>query len=157
MDERFPTRRYIADCPLLQSFDIILLAIDLHRPFFHAEAFRIHGHCPASPLLRPHPTTAFAFASCSSPKFLAELSKHAAPFDPPRPRPPNRVGNVVLASRIRTRWPRGFVLLTSRYVGGSLALRLTPSSDGTRARRSPSARPALLITCRFLCDSAPFS
>ena len=27
MDERFPTRRHIADCPLLQSFDIILLAI----------------------------------------------------------------------------------------------------------------------------------
>jgi len=27
MDERFPTRRHIADCPLLQSFDIIVLAI----------------------------------------------------------------------------------------------------------------------------------
>ena len=29
----------------------------------------LHGHCPASPLLRPHPTTAFASATRSSPKF----------------------------------------------------------------------------------------
>ena len=36
MDERFPTRRHRADCPLLQSFDIIVLAIGLfviHVPF----------------------------------------------------------------------------------------------------------------------------
>ena len=29
----------------------------------------LHRHCPVSLLLRPHPTTAFAFANCSPPKF----------------------------------------------------------------------------------------
>ena len=37
MDERFPTRRHIADCPLLQSFDIIVLA--LHRKFTCVAAY----------------------------------------------------------------------------------------------------------------------
>ena len=37
MDERFPTRRHRADCPLLQSFDIIVLA--LHRKFTCVAAY----------------------------------------------------------------------------------------------------------------------
>ena len=43
-----------------------------------------HGHCPASPLLRPHPTTAFAFASCSSPKFLCRTFGKCRPLCPAR-------------------------------------------------------------------------
>ena len=64
--------------------------------FFHAEALRTparaslrdspsgdtHGRCPASPLLRPHPTTAFAFASCSSPKFLCRTFGKCRPLCP---------------------------------------------------------------------------
>ena len=37
MDERFPTRRHRADCPLLQSFDMIVLA--LHRKFTCVAAY----------------------------------------------------------------------------------------------------------------------
>src|SRR5574344_1043094 len=64
------------------------------------------------------------------------------------------------------------VWLTRLYVGSSLALRLTSSSDRTPAHRSRTtlrfvyvglrprsgfARPVLLIVCRFLYDLAPFS
>ena len=52
-------------------------------PFFHAEALRIHGHCPASPLLWPRPTTAFAFATCSPPEFPCRTFRTR---DPPMPR-----------------------------------------------------------------------
>ena len=45
--------------------------------------------------------------------------------------------------------------LTRLYVGGSLALRLTALSGRTPAHRSPSARSAILIVCRFLYDIAP--
>ena len=47
--------------------------------------------------------------------------------------------------------------LTRLYVGSSLALRLTSSSDRAPAHGSPFARPVLLIVCRFLYDLAPFS
>ena len=42
------------------------------------------------------------------PSSLAGLSKHAAPFAPPRPRSPNRIGHEVLTSHIETCWSRGF-------------------------------------------------
>ena len=45
--------------------------------------------------------------------------------------------------------------LTRLYVGGSLALRLVSLSGKTPAHRSPSARLAVLIVCRFLYDIAP--
>ena len=50
MDERFPTRRHIADCPLLQSFDIIILAICFASSLLHAEALRSTGITPRGPL-----------------------------------------------------------------------------------------------------------
>ena len=107
MDERFPTRRHIADCPLLQSFDIIVLAIWFASSLLHAEALRIHGHCPAralaggvavpaapslraialrriSPLLWPRPTPRFAFAIARPPKFLTELSRRVVLLCPAR-------------------------------------------------------------------------
>ena len=40
-----------------------------HRFATRCRSGDTHGHCPASPLLRPHPTTAFASATRSSPKF----------------------------------------------------------------------------------------
>ena len=45
----------------------------------------LHGRCPASPLLRPHPTTAFAFATRSPPKFPCrtfEARRHLCPAAP---------------------------------------------------------------------------
>ena len=45
----------------------------------------LHGRCPASPLLRPHPTTAFAFAIRSPPKFPCrtfEARRHLCPAAP---------------------------------------------------------------------------
>ena len=42
------------------------------------------------------------------PSSLAGLSKHAAPFAPPRPRSPNRIGHEVLTSHMETCWSRGF-------------------------------------------------
>ena len=45
--------------------------------------------------------------------------------------------------------------LTRLYVGSSLALRPIPLSGKTPAHRSPFARLAVLIVCRFLYDIAP--
>ena len=61
-----------------------------------------HGRCPASPLLRPHPTTALAYATGSSPKFPCRT------FEARRPRSPNRIGHEVLTSHMETCWSRGF-------------------------------------------------
>ena len=154
MDERFPTRRHIADCPLLQSFDIILLAICFASSLFHAEALRIHGHCPASPLLRPHPTTAFAFANCSPPKFPCRTFGKCRPLCPAASTLPEscQQGDVGFTST-ETLTTRKH--LTRLYVGSSLALRPIPLSGKTPAHRSPFARLAVLIVCRFLYDIAP--
>ena len=110
-------------------------------PFFHAEALRIHGHCPASPLLRPRPTTAFAFASCSSPKFPCRTFGKCRPLCPAAPTSPksNRQGDVGFThtETLTTRKD-----LTRLYVGSSLALRPIPLSGKTPAHRSPFARLA---------------
>ena len=44
----------------------------------------LHRHYPASPLLWPHPTPRFAFASARSPKFLSELSTRVPRLYPVR-------------------------------------------------------------------------
>ena len=44
----------------------------------------LHTHYPASPLLWPHPTPRFAFASARSPKFLSELSTRVPRLYPVR-------------------------------------------------------------------------
>lgn len=126
------------------------------RSLLHAEALRSTGIAPLPRyygLIRLLLSLALLAVLPSS---LAGLSKHAAPFAPPRPRSPNRFGREVLTSHIETCWSRG-IKLTRLYVGSSLALRLTSSSDRTPAHRSPFARPVLLIVCRFLYDLAPFS
>ena len=116
----------------------------------------LHGHCPASPLLRPHPTTAFAFANCSPPKFPCRTFGKCRPLCPAASTLPesSQQGDVGFTST-ETLTTRKH--LTRLYVGSSLALRPIPLSGKTPAHRSPFARLAVLIVCRFLYDLAPFS
>ena len=114
----------------------------------------LHGRCPASPLLRPHPTTALAYATGSSPKFPCrtfETRRLLCPAALTLPKSSRR-GDVGFTNTeaLTTRKH-----LTRLYVGSSLALRLVSLSGKTPAHRSPSARLAVLIVCRFLYDIAP--
>ena len=129
----------------------------------------LHGHCPASPLLRPHPTTALAYATGSSPKFPCrtfETRRLLCPAALTLPKSSRR-GDVGFTNTeaLTTRKH-----LTRLYVGSSLALRLVSLSGKTPAHRSRttlrfvyvglrprsgSARLAVLIVCRFLYDIAP--
>ena len=123
-------------------------------PFFSRRGPSLHGHCPASPLLRPHPTTAFAFANCSPPKFPCRTFGKCRPLCPAASTlpEPSRQGDVGFTST-ETLTTRKH--LTRLYVGSSLALRPIPLSGKTPAHRSPFARLAVLIVCRFLYDIAP--
>ena len=114
----------------------------------------LHGHCPASPLLRPHPTTAFAFANCSPPKFPCRTFGKCRPLCPAASTLPesSQQGDVGFTST-ETLTTRKH--LTRLYVGSSLTLRPIPLSGKTPAHRSPFARLAVLIVCRFLYDIAP--
>ena len=76
------------------------------RAFRGVRPSATHGRCPASPLLWPRPTTAFAFAIARPPKFLTELSRRVVllcPATPARPKPilAHGVGFAVRA-RVRT-------------------------------------------------------
>ena len=114
----------------------------------------LHGRCPASPLLRPHPTTAFASATRSSPKFPCRTFGTRRLLCPAALTLPksSRRGDVGFTN-IEALTTRKH--LTRLYVGSSLALRLISLSGKTPAHRSPSARLAVLIVCRFLYDIAP--
>ena len=126
----------------------------MHRPLFSRRGPSLHGHCPASPLLRPHPTTAFAFANCSPPKFPCRTFGKCRPLCPAASTLPesSQQGDVGFTST-ETLTTRKH--LTRLYVGSSLALRPIPLSGKTPAHRSPFARLAVLIVCRFLYDIAP--
>ena len=76
-------------------------------------------------------------------------------YTPPRPRVQNRFGRTASASQRQNCWPRG-MMVTRLYEEGSFALRLTSLSGRTPAHGSPHARPAVLITSRFVCDSCSF-
>ena len=91
--------------------------------------------------LRPHPTTAFAFASCSSPKFLCRTFGKCRPLCPAASTLPEscQQGDVGFTST-ETLTTRKH--LTRLYVGSSLALRPIPLSGKTPAHRSPFARLA---------------
>ena len=140
---------------------ICIVPFFTQRPFAPLLASRLafgsgdtHGHCPASPLLRPHPTTAFAFANCSPPKFPCrtfEARRHLCPAASTLPES-SQQGDVGFTST-ETLTTRKH--LTRLYVGSSLALRPIPLSGKTPAHRSPFARLAVLIVCRFLYDIAP--
>ena len=69
-------------------------------PFFHAEALRSTG---IAPLPRYYGLIRLLLSLtllAVLPSSLAGLSKHAAPFAPPRPHGPNRIGHEVLTSHI---------------------------------------------------------
>ena len=125
-----------------------------HRFATRCRSGDTHGHYPASPLLRPHPTTAFASATRSSPKFPCRTFGTRRLLCPAALTLPksSRRGDVGFTN-IEALTTRKH--LTRLYVGSSLALRLVSLSGKTPAHRSPSARLAVLIVCRFLYDIAP--
>ena len=97
---------------------------------------------------------ASAFASCSSPKFPCRTFGKCRPLCPAASTLPesSQQGDVGFTST-ETLTTRKH--LTRLYVGSSLALRPIPLSGKTPAHRSPFARLAVLIVCRFLYDIAP--
>ena len=81
---------------------------DLHRPFYTQRPFASTG---VAPLPRYYGLIRLLLSLtllAVLPSSLAGLSKHAAPFAPPRPRSPNRIGHEVLTSHMETCWSRGF-------------------------------------------------
>ena len=140
----------------------------------HAEALRIHGHCPASPLLRPHPTPRLAFATARSPKFLTELSRRVVllcPAAPARPKPIRAHGVGFTASELlaarnssnETLRRRFICIATHLFVRQDSRIRVAPLTACSALRAIPSLRSALtafggyvLITSRFVCDSCSF-
>ena len=85
----YSSRHLICIVPFFSPFD-------LHRPFFHAEALRSTG---VAPLPRYYGLIRLLLSLslfAVLPSSLAELSKHAATFAPPRPLTPksSRCGGV---------------------------------------------------------------
>ena len=155
LDKRFTARRIICGLPPLTALSGNTFLILMSFAFlFSRRGPSLHGHCPASPLLRPHPTTAFAFANCSPPKFPCRTFGKCRPLCPAASTLPesSQQGDVGFTST-ETLTTRKH--LTRLYVGSSLALRPIPLSGKTPAHRSPFARLAVLIVCRFLYDIAP--
>ena len=204
MDERFPTRRHIADVPYCSLSTLLFSPFDLHRPFYTQRPFASTG---IAPLLRYYGFVRLLLSLtllAVLPSSLAGLSKHAhplarpsgclrqgplrtfsspvhAPFAPPRPRSPNRIGHEVLTSHMETCWSRGFrVNETLRRKFTCVAAYFFVRQDSRTSVAHPLARPSgrlrrgslrksfaflrcifarpvLLIVCRFLYDLAPFS
>ena len=129
----------LLDSEVIQRVEIAESPVN--RAFRGVRPSATHGRCPASPLLRPHPTTAFAFANCSSPKFPCRTFGKCRPLCPAAPPSPksSRQGGVGFThtETLTTRKD-----LTRLYVGSSLALRPIPLSGKTPAHRSPFARLA---------------
>ena len=104
LDKRFAARRIICGLPPLTALSGNIFLILMSFAFlFHAEALRIHGHYPASPLLWPRPTPRFAFAIARPPKFLTELSRRVVllcPAAPARPKPIRALGVGFTASEL---------------------------------------------------------
>ena len=83
LDKRFAARRIICGLPPLTALSGNIFLILMSFAFlFSRRGPSLHGHCPASPLLRPHPTTAFASATRSSPKFPCRTFKARRPLCP---------------------------------------------------------------------------
>ena len=117
--------------PYCSLSTLLFSPFDLHRPFFTQRPFASTG---IAPLLRYYGFVRLLLSLtllAVLPSSLAGLSKHAhplarpsgclrqgplrtfgspvhAPFAPPRPRSPNRIGHEVLTSHIETCWSRGF-------------------------------------------------
>ena len=126
-----------------------------HRFATRCRSGDTHGHCPASPLLRPHPTTAFASATRSSPKFPCRTFGTRRLLCPAALTLPksSRRGDVGFTN-IEALTTRKH--LTRLYVGSSLALRLVSLSGKTPAHQSPSARLAVLTRLSTFALTANF-
>ena len=155
MDERFPTRRHIADCPLLQSFDIIVLAIRFASSLLHAEALRSTG-ITRFPATMASSNSSFRFRVCE----VSQVPARTFDTRPPALPRPLHMSYVVrrrtiLASSNRRDWPADRDLHKAS-THGSLALELMSSTDKTPAPQSPSARLIFLLTFRHLCEISSF-
>ena len=100
LDKRFAARRIICGLPPLTALSGNIFLILMSFAFlFHAEALRSTGIAPLPHyydlirLLLSLPLLAVL------PSSLAELSRRAASFAPPRSPCPNRVGEAMLVSR----------------------------------------------------------
>ena len=121
----------------------------LKHPFLHAEALHIHGHCPASPLLWPHPTPRFAFAIARPPKFLTELSRRVVllcPAAPARPKPIRALGVGFTASELLAARNSSNETLRRRFI--CIATHLFVRQD-SRIRVAPltACRPNHISVC----------
>ena len=142
----------------------------MHRPFFHAEALRTPARASLrdSPSARGIPTGVAPLPRYYDlirllhslsliavlPSSLAELSGSAAPLCPAASTLPESSQQVDVGfTSTETLTTRKHLMRL--YVGSSLALRPIPLSGKTPAHRSPFARLAVLIVCRFLYDIAP--
>jgi hypothetical protein len=144
------------------------------RAFRGVRPSATHGRCPASPLLWPRPTTAFAFAIARPPKFLTELSRRVVllcPAAPARPKPILAHGVGFTASELlaarnssnETLRRRFICIATHLFVRQDSRIRVAPLTACSALRVIPSLRSALtalggyvLITSRFVCDSCSF-
>ena len=89
LDKRFTARRIICGLPPLTALSGNTFLILMSFAFlFSRRGPSLHGHCPASPLLWPHPTTALACATGSSPKFPCRTFAARRPLCPAAPAAP---------------------------------------------------------------------
>ena len=153
-----PYGRAGSDAPPHSGLSPILFSpFDLHRPFYTQRPFapllghrfatrlRLGGYPRALP--RFPATTAssdycFRFRAAGLPSSLAELSRRAASFAPPRPRSPNRIGHEVLTSHIETCWSRGF------RVNETLRRKFTCVAAYFFVRQDSRTSVALCTACR---------
>ena len=116
----------------------------------------LHGHCPASTLLWPRPTSADTFAPQTSQVPDATFQTRRPSMPRHAFRAANRVRRFFSASRSMTRWPHGVLELSRRNSEGSLALLLTCLQDRASASGSPLLSPVFLTDCRFLVSANSF-
>jgi len=109
----------------------------------------LHRHCPASPLLRPHPTPRLAFATARSPKFLTELSRRVVllcPAAPTRPKPIRTHGIGFTASELLAARNSSNETLRRRFI--CIATHLFVRQDSrTRVAPRTACRPNHISVC----------
>ena len=171
LDERFTARRIICGLPPLTDLSANIFLILMSFAFlFHAEALRTPARASLRDSLslggypRALPRFPATMASSDYCPRLRYWQFSQVPVQNFRgtPSPLPRCARRTQIESVRRCWLHAYRIadhadskLTRLYVGGSLALRLTALSGRTPAHRSPSARSAILIVCRFLYDIAP--
>ena len=149
-------RRYARLLLPYRSFQTIgSPSFDSRRFLLHAESLRSTGIAPLPRYYGLVRLLASLSLTRGLPSSLAELSGHATPLCPAAFPPHKSIRRLPVGFMLTEHWPRG-TLVTRLYEEGSLALSLVRSSGGTRAHRSPSARPAFLTVCRLLYSADSF-